>query len=223
MSLFEELIEYTQEDERIVKSIEGLKDIDPEMYEVYALGKKIKPRETIFINWEVVNEAPRYSKMLGVGIDWGYSNDECACVWGLINEPDNIIYLKEVFYDRGLSSDDILFKLKEGGIQKTFEIVCDSSEPRMIDEIKKGGYSRARGVKKEAGSVLYGITEMKKWKLQIDASSTNLIDELKNYKWFKDRSGNITSKTTGKDHLLDAARYLITEMTYKPKVKYSFM
>ena len=210
-------------DDRIVKSIEGLKDIDPEMYEVYALGKKIKPRETIFINWEVVNEAPRYSKMLGVGIDWGYSNDECACVWGLINEPDNVIYLKEVFYEKGLSSDDILFKMKEGGLQKTFEVICDSSEPRMIDELKKGGYSRSRGVKKEAGSVLYGITEMKKYKLQIDATSTNLIEELKNYKWFKDRSGNITSKTSGRDHLLDACRYLITEMTHKPKVKYSFM
>lgn len=210
-------------DERIVKSIEDLKDIDPEMYEVYALGKKIKPRETIFINWEVVKEAPRYSKMLGVGIDWGYSNDECACVWGLINEPDNIIYLKEVFYEKGLSSDDILFKMKQGGIQKGFDIICDSSEPRMIDELKKGGFSKARGVKKEAGSVLYGITEMKKWKLQIDESSTNLIEELKNYKWFKDRSGNITSKTIGRDHLLDSARYLITEMTYKPKTKYTFM
>jgi phage terminase large subunit len=145
----------------IVREIESLKDIDPEMYEVYALGKKIKPRETIFINWEVVKEAPRYSKMLGVGIDWGYSNDECACVWGLVNEPDNIIYLKEVFYDKGLSSDDILFKMKEGGIQKGFDIICDSSEPRMIDELKKGGFSKSRGVKKEAGSVLYGITEMK--------------------------------------------------------------
>jgi phage terminase large subunit len=113
--------------------------------------------------------------------------------------------------------------MREGGLQKTFEVIADSSEPRMIDELKKGGYSRTRGVKKEAGSVLYGITEMKKYKLQIDASSTNLIEELKNYKWFKDRSGNITSKTTGRDHLLDAARYLITEMTYKPKVKYSFM
>ena len=28
---------------------------------------------------------------------------------------------------------------------------------------------------------------------------------------------------SGKDHLIDASRYLITEMTYKPKTKYTFM
>ena len=212
-------------DERIRKSIENLKDIDPEMYDVYALGKKIKPRETIFINWEVVKEAPRYSKMLGIGLDWGYSDDPTACVMGIINEPDNIIYLKELFYDKGLTTDDILFKLKDAGVQKEFDLICDSSEPRMIDAVKMGGWRKARGVKKEAGSVLFGITEMKKYKLQIDESSTNLIEELKNYKWHKDRSGNITSKPVGHkgDHLIDAARYLITEMAFKPKTKYSFV
>lgn len=212
-------------EERIIKSIEGLKDIDPEMYEVYALGKKIKPRETIFINWEVVDEPPRYSKVLGFGLDWGYSDDPTACVFGIINEVDNIIYLKEMFYDKGLTTDDILFKLQENGIRKEFDLICDSSEPRMIDAVRAGGWKKAKGVKKEAGSVLFGITEMKKFKLQIDKSSTNLIEELKNYKWHKDRSGNITSKPVGHkgDHLIDSARYLITEMALKPKTKYSFV
>lgn len=207
----------------VIESIENLKNLDPELYEVYALGKRIKPRETIFINWEIVDEAPRYSKMLGVGLDWGYSNDECACVFGLINEPDNTIYLKEVFYEKGLGVEDIAFKMDEGGLQKTFDIVCDSSEPRMIDELKKRGYKKAIPVKKEAGSVLWGITEMKKYKLLIDRTSENLITELKNYRWSKDRSGNITSKPSGRDHLIDASRYLITQMAYKPKPKYSFV
>lgn len=210
-------------EKRVVDAIENLKNLDPEMYEVYALGKRIKPRETIFVNWEVVSEAPRYSKMLGVGLDWGYSQDECACVWGLINEPDNIIYLKEVFYEKGLLVDDIAYKLEEGGIQKTFDIVADSSEPRMLEELRKRGYKKIIPVKKEAGSVLFGINLMKQYKIQIDEKSTNLIEEFKNYRWAKDRSNNITSKPTGKDHLLDSSRYLISQMAYKPKPKYSFV
>jgi len=210
-------------EQRVIDAIEGLKELDPEMYEVYALGKKIKPRETIFVNWEVVKEPPRYSKFLGIGLDWGYSQDECACVYGVINEPDNIIYLKEVFYEKGLLIDDIAYKLDEGGVHKNFDIVCDSSEPRMLEELKKRGFKKVIPVKKEAGSVLFGINEMKRWKIQIDESSINLIDEIKNYRWGKDRSGNITSKPTGRDHLLDASRYLITQMAYKPKTKYSFV
>jgi len=210
-------------DKKVIDAIENLKTLDPEMYEVYALGNRVKPRETIFVNWEVVKEAPRYSKMLGVGLDWGYSQDECACVWGLINEPDNTIYLKEVFYEKGLLVDDIAYKLEEGGIQKTFDIVCDSSEPRMLDELKKRGYKKVVGVKKEAGSVLFGINLMKQYKILIDETSVNLINEIRNYRWSKDRSGNITSKPSGKDHLIDSSRYLISQMAHKPKTKYSFV
>jgi phage terminase large subunit len=207
----------------VVKAIEDLKDIDPELYEIYALGKKVKPRETIFMNWSIVSEAPRYSKMLGIGLDWGYSSDPCACVLVLINEPDNILYVKELFYEQGLTTDDIAYKLDDTGVQKSFDLICDSSEPRMIDELKKRKWNKARGVKKEAGSVLFGITELKKYKIQIDATSTNLIDEMKNYKWFKDRSGRITSKTAGQDHLIDSMRYVVMEMSNKSKTKYSFM
>lgn len=210
-------------EQRVIDAIEGLKELDPEMYEVYALGKRIKPRETIFVNWEIVKEPPRYSKFLGIGLDWGYSQDECACVYGVINEPDNIIYLKEIFYEKGLLIDDIAYKLEEGGVHKNFDIVCDSSEPRMLEELRKRGYKKVIPVRKEAGSVLFGINEMKRWKIQIDESSTNLIDEIKNYRWGKDRSGNITSKPIGRDHLLDSSRYLITQMAYKPKTKYSFV
>jgi phage terminase large subunit len=144
-------------------------------------------------------------------------------VWGLINEADNIIYLKEVFYEKGLLVDDIAYKLDEGGIQKTFDIVADSSEPRMLEELKKRGYKKIIPTKKEAGSVLFGINLMKQYKIQIDETSTNLIEEFKNYRWGKDRSGNITSKPTGKDHLVDSSRYLISQMAYKPKPKYSFV
>ena len=107
------------------------------------------------------------------------------------------------------------------GIDKNYEIVCDSSEPKSIEELRRGGF-RVRGVKKGDGSVLYGIQKMRTFKIFVSEFSLNLIEEFKGYKFKRDRQGRLTNTPSGKDHLLDPLRYVISEFVDKPKTKYTF-
>ena len=58
--------------------------------------------------------------------------------------------------------------------------------------------------KKGAGSINFGIKLMQDYDLVIDPSSTNLIDELKNYCWAK---GNTEKPIDDFNHILDGVRY----------------
>jgi phage terminase large subunit len=194
-------------DERIIKSIQDLKKIDPEMYEIYSEGRIVEPREKIFIQPKTYKDEPKY-KYRYIGIDWGYSSDECAVV-EVLNEGKNI-FVKELFYKAETTNEDLIYELQQQGIDKSVEIVADSSEPKSIEELRRAGF-RIRGVKKGKGSVLWGISKVKQYNTLIHEDSLNLINEFENYKFKKDRSGRQTNQVTGKDHLLDALRYVVTE------------
>jgi phage terminase large subunit len=194
-------------DERIIKSIQDLKKIDPEMYEIYSEGRIVEPREKIFIQPKTYKDEPKY-KYRYIGIDWGYSSDECAVI-EVLNEGKNI-FVKELFYKAETTNEDLIYELQQQGIDKSVEIVADSSEPKSIEELRRAGF-RIRGVKKGKGSVLWGISKVKQYNTLIHEDSLNLINEFENYKFKKDRSGRQTNQVTGKDHLLDALRYVVTE------------
>jgi phage terminase large subunit len=103
--------------------------------------------------------------------------------------------------------------MMKGNVSDRDIIVIDSSEPRLIDEIKRGGFPLARGVKKGKDSVQWGIDLVKKYNLVIQKNNTNLIEELYSYEWLDDGNGNITNiPIDAYNHLLDAMRYGVMEM-----------
>lgn len=206
-------------DERIVKSILELKEIDPEMYEIYSEGLIVERKEKVFRTPSICNEIPE-TKNKYIGIDWGYSNDECAVV--LVVNKDKELYLKELIYRKGVTNEDLIFLLKDLGIDRTYNIVGDSAEPKSIQDLKRAGFN-IRGVKKD--SVLYGIQKMKQYKIFVEVGSENLMNEFEGYRFKKDRSGNLTNALQGNDHLLDGVRYVVTEFLAKAETmgKYSWM
>ena len=161
------------------------------------------------------SELPQGIKYTYYGIDFGFSQDPTALIE--VKVKDNEIYCRELIYQAGLTNQDIIFLMRELDLNRTHEIVADSSEPKSIMEINRGGLS-LRGVKKGADSVLYGIQKLRQKKVFIHKDSHNLINEFDNYRYRKDRSGRITNQTTGQDHLLDALRYCVVEfIDLKPK------
>jgi phage terminase large subunit len=74
-----------------------------------------------------------------------------------------------------------------------------------LKKLKKG--LNIRKCKKGAGSVKDGIALMKDYQLIVDYKSLNLVEELNNYSWRKDGEEPIDRY----QHLLDAARYIITD------------
>ena len=205
----------------IIKSIEELKDLDPDLYAIYALGKLVPPREKIYTQPETYSGTPKNIKATYIGLDFGYSSDECGVVRVDV-DGDGKLYATELLYEVGLTNQDLMYKLREIGIDKTYEIVCDSSEPKSIEDLRRGGF-RVRGVKKGDGSVLYGINKMRTRKIYVNEKSKNLISEFQGYKFKRDRQGRLTSVPEGKDHLLDPLRYIVMEFVDKPNVRYSFV
>lgn len=208
-------------EDNVRQSIMDLKHTDYDLYLIYAEGKVVPPREKIFVQPETFNEPPKNIKQSYIGLDWGFGNDEAGCVRVDV-DGDNRVFVKQLIYDVGLTNDDLVYLLQERGVDKSIEIIADSSEPKSIEELRRKGF-KIRGVKKGSGSVLYGIQKMRTYKIFIDEGSTDLINEYKNYKFKRDRSGRLTNTPEGRDHLVDALRYVIMEVVDKPKVKYSFM
>ena len=205
-------------DERTIQAIEELVEMDDEMAKIYAEGLIVEPREKIFKQPETYSELPPNIKEKYYGIDWGFSNDECAVVEVCVEGKN--IYVKQVLYEKGLTNEDLAFRLKEIGLDRSVDIVADSAEPKSIQEMKRNGFN-VRPVQKT--SVLYGIQKMKQFKIYVYEGSTDLISEFSNYKFKKDRTGAVTNTTTGPDHLLDALKYVILQFIDKPKSKITIL
>lgn len=206
-------------DKRIIQSIQELKHLDPDLYQIYSEGKIVPPREKIFVNYEKYDELPKNVKESYIGLDWGYSTDPCAVVQVWITEKE--IYCKELLYQAGTTNQDLIFLLNDL-IDKNMMIICDSSEPKSIQDLRRAGFD-IRGVKKGSGSVLYGIQKMKQKKIYIHEESFNLYREFTELKFKRDRSGRVTNQPVGDDHLIDSVRYVVTEMTDKQRNNYHFL
>jgi len=208
-------------EESIRQSIMDLKNTDYDLYLIYAEGKIVPPREKIFVQPDTYTEEPKNVKATYVGIDWGFGSDACGVVMVKV-VGDKDIYVEQIIYEQGLTNEDLIYLLRENDIDRNYEIVADSSEPKSIEQLRRAGF-RIRGVKKGDGSVLFGLQKMRTFKIFIKDTSTDLITEFKNYKFKRDRSGRLTNVPQGQDHLLDALRYVVMEFVDKPKVKYSFL
>jgi len=208
-------------DDSIIQSIMELKEIDYDLWQIYSEGKLVPPREKIFTQPKTFSELPPNIKSSYIGIDWGYSNDECGVVRVDVSS-ENHIYLTQLIYQPGLTNQDLIYLLNEINVDKSLEICADSSEPKSIEEFRRNRF-KIRGVKKGDGSVLYGIQKMRTFKIFVNEKSTELIKEFENYRYKKDRSGRVTNVPEGKDHLLDATRYIVMEFLDKPKTKFTFV
>jgi len=194
-------------DERTRKAIRDLKLTNPDLYEIYSEGRIVEPREKIFTEVQTYTQAPE-TKQVYYGIDYGYSSDPSAVI--KVSVDGKTLYCEEVLYEKGLTNQDLAHLIKTEGITRDDAVVADSSEPKSIQELNREGL-RVVGVKKGSGSILYGIQKMKSFNILIKEDSENLIREWNNYKFKKDRSGNITNIPIGDDHALDALRYVVLQ------------
>jgi phage terminase large subunit len=201
-------------DEPTIRAIEELIDTDPDMAKIYAEGLIVEPREKVFIQPDLYTDLPQGIKERYYGLDFGFSNDECAVVEVWVQGKN--LYVKQVLYELGLTNDDLAYRLKEIGIDRSVNVVADSAEPKSIEELRRLGLN-IRPVNKS--SILYGIQKLKQFKIYIHKESVDLISEFSNYRFKKDRIGQITNNTTGKDHLLDSLKYVVIQFLDKPKSK----
>ena len=190
-----------------LKEVEDMKANNPEKYAHVVIGRWADVAEgAVFKKWGIVKEFPQWCKKVGIGQDFGYTNDPSASVrCGIV---DNALYLDELCYQTGMLSSSIAKVLKPWGLK----VMADSADPRLIQEIKNGGVN-IYPVDKYPGSINAGIDKMKDMELFVTERSYNLINELRNYVWDKDKDGNYINEPIDKDnHLIDASRYYVLGM-----------
>jgi phage terminase large subunit len=179
---------------------------DGRMWSIYGKGEVYKGKEIIFTDWKTYDKEPEGYDHVFFGLDWGH-NHPLACTKVIINGKD--IYVEEIMYKSNIDDlDDVVEVLKEQPEILDTYVVCDSSEPRSVNQLVRGGIP-AMNVKKPPGSVLDGIRKMLSFNIHVHANSINIQNELNNYKWKVDTKTDSILDVPVKKHddAMDSIRY----------------
>jgi len=204
---------------QIVKELQLKAKRDKNFKRVYLEGRIGVAEGLIFnldINYKIVKKMPD-KKVIKIiyGADFGY-NDPTTLVQLSLFE-DKTIFVKEIIYKTKLTPKKIvdLFKSKIK-IIGTNRIYADSSEKGLIEDLFNNKLN-IFNVKKT--TILYGINKMMDYYMYIDVDSMNLINELNNYTWDKDKNDEQIEKPIDNyNHLIDAIRYAQTDIKKSGKM-----
>ena len=180
-------------------------------YKIYALGEFGSLDKLVYNNWQSYDFDVKALKGIHLcGLDFGYTHDPTAFVSSILVEEEHRIYVCQEWGGPGYLNDQIAGHLKDMGFSKSL-IIADSAEQKSIDEIKKLGISRIKPGVKGQGSILQGIQKLQQYELIINPACSNIIEELENYSWKKDKQTNeyINEPIDSWNHYLDALRYSI--------------
>lgn len=212
-------------DPALVKEIEKARDKAKtsaywdNWWKVYGLGQVGSLDGVILQNWEQIDKVPSEAKLIGYGMDFGFTNDPTTLV-GVYRYNDSLV-LNELIYQTGMLNSDIIKKLNDLRIGSNDKIYGDSAEPKSIEEIYRSGYN-IKPVLKGQDSVKFGLSILQEYKMLVTKESTNLIKELRSYTWDRDKTGKqLNAPIDDFNHAIDAMRYLVM-MELKKKNDFTF-
>lgn len=205
-------------EQNIIDELESLKEKDNNLYRIYTLGEKGFATTLVFNTWNTIEQVPDGVKLLGYGVDFGY-NDPSTVV-GVYHSGDEL-FIKELLYSRGLTTQDLIHKMEELKVDKTDSFWCDSSQPQTIEEMKRSRFN-VKPVNKK--SILHGIDLIKRHKVFITTDSTNILQEFQSYKWKINKDGQMLDTPEDKDnHSIDSIRYVLESTIGNKKAKFTII
>lgn len=204
--------------ETIVKDIESAKQKAKtssywaNWWKVYGLGQIGSLEGVCIPDWRELEMLPNEARLLCHGLDFGYTNDPTSLV--SLYKWNNAYIFDEVIYQKKLLNSDISNLLNTHDVSGM--IYADSAEPKSIAELNHYRH-RVYPVSKGRDSIVYGINLINQSEIYVTARSKNLIKELSNYIWMKDKEGNTLNKPIDAfNHAIDAARYALTSQLENP-------
>jgi phage terminase large subunit len=197
-------------DDQYKEMLDTLKDKDEALWMIYDQGLWAVLKNLIYSNYARVKDSdwPDAFDDVWYGLDLGFTNPtalvECCSL-------DGQIYERELIYEPGLHTEDIIERLKELEISPSSNIYADPSSAKEIDLIHKAGYN----IDKADNNVLSGIRHVRGTHVKIHEDSINHLNEKKAYKYKEDRNGSrLEEPVKFNDHAQDAERYgLFTHLT----------
>ncbi|MGL4754240.1 MAG: PBSX family phage terminase large subunit [Aeromonadaceae bacterium] len=198
-----------------VETLENMRLTNYTYYTIYCLGEFGTLGKTVFTNWRISDEqTPRTGKLI-VGLDFGFTNDPTSLIAAIVE--DKKIYIFHEHYETGMLTNEIATMITNAGFSKS-EIIADSAEQRLIEELRRSGIPRVKAAKKGKGSIEYGIAKVQEYEIIVNPSCTKTIEELSNYAYKKDKKTGeyMNNAYEGPDHLMDALRYAIQIVDQNP-------
>ena len=194
-------------DQSYHQRMENLKNRNYSRWKIEALGDFVSLDRLVYDGyWK--EEDFDYKQLQGVlliGMDFGFTNDPSVIVASLL--VDQNIYVFQEWGDTGKTNPELANVIKNLGFSKSL-IIADSSEQKSIEEIRRLGVQRIKASVKGPDSVIHGIQRVQQYNLIIHPSCQNIITELENYSWQKDKNGEYINKPQDSfNHYLDALRY----------------
>lgn len=201
-----------------IENLLEMKKTNPVYYKIYAEGEFATLDKLVYTNWKV--EKFDYLELLKAnknayaifGTDFGYTNDYTTLICSVIDEVDKKLYIYDEHFETHMTNEDIYNMYVEKHVAGE-RIVCDSSEPKSIEELKRLGCKRVIGATKGKDSIINGIQLLQQYEIIVHPSCVMIQEELKNYTWIKDKSTNtyINKPIDKYNHGLDALRYSVMD------------
>ena len=204
-------------------------ETNPVYFRIYALGEFATLSKLIYTNWEVqdfdyrqILKENKNAKAI-FNLDFGYTNDPTAFGAEILDETNKILWVFDEFQEKGLLNDEIAEKITDMGYRIEV-IVCDSAEPKSIEELKRNGITRAVAAIKGRDSIINGIQLLQQYKIIVHPSCKGIQEELKNYCWKKDKDGHYINTPIDKfNHMCDSIRYGVTYAVSNKKASFSII
>lgn len=144
------------------------------------------------------------------GLDFGFT-DPNALTCSIVDSTNMIIYVFDEWYRTGVTNKVIAEAIKEKGYGGQ-RIVCDSAEPKSIQELCDEGI-KAEESRKGKDSVNHGIQLIQNYTIVVHSRNCPEFQrEISNYCWAKDKDGKPTDKPDHEfSHGMDSMRYAVTK------------
>lgn len=207
--------------------IDGLEDMrrtNPKKARVFVDGEWGADIDAqVFTNWreeefDIQELLKNPALEVRTGCDFGWVDPTTIAVT-LFDKENQTIYIIDEYYQRGASMDEVHQAILDMGLSKQ-TIFCDSAEPKSIQYLKSKDI-RAKGANKGRNSVKAGISYIQNHTLIVHPKCKNMIKELENFVFLKDKAtGQLTEKTDHDfSHLIDALRYAYSDIYTSRRIR----
>ncbi|WP_458456093.1 PBSX family phage terminase large subunit [Methanobrevibacter sp.] len=191
------------------KVYESLMDTNYDRYLTHTLGEWISSSKQIFTNnWSVGFDRKFFNYYVG-GIDWGWNSPACFLLCGVYDEEFYIlgeVYKTEMTNSEFLEEISLLLGKYNLRFNDIDSVYCDSADPEKIEVFHRHGLNTYPSVK----NVRAKIHTTQETKIHIDESCVNLIREMPQYEWKKNKDGELLEEPVKKnDHAVDALCYAV--------------
>lgn len=198
-------------------------ETDSTAYMVYTLGEWGVLENVIYGPVILIDDEPHELDILCprsrlkdkiYGVDFGYANPSAVMEYkfsGSTNPPfeDLKVYEREIIYEKGLTTDQLITRMNLDNVDKGCPIYCDAADPAQIEALYVAGFN-ARKAYKAQGSVEATIKFVKGLEIYGYPTNVNSNQEAETYRRQKDRDGNVLEAPVDADnHAMSARGYAL--------------